>query len=91
MAIFSVTFLPVTDMKENIIPFPNVVVGDGITVNPDDCLRDMIGELSAVVIIGLDHEGKLTGSASHGRPETITILERGKIRLLNSYGDDDEH
>lgn len=90
MGVVIITFLSVIDMKENIIPFPDVVVGDGVTVNPDDCLRDLIGELSTVVIIGLDHEGNLTGSASHGRPETITLLERGKLKLLNSYGDDDE-
>ena len=72
-------------MSDNIFSFQPRLVGDGYTVDPDEVLKECIGEFKSVVVIGIDHNGKLFGHASNGRPEAITMLERAKVKLLASY------
>ena len=74
-------------MSAQIIGFTPDIVGDGFTVDPDEVLQGCLGKLKSVVVIGIDEDGDLWGSASDGRPETIALLERAKARLLASYDD----
>lgn len=74
-------------MTAQVISFKPEIVGDGFTVNPDDVLQECIGKLKTVVVVGIDEDGDLWGSASDGRPETIALLERAKARLIASYDD----
>lgn len=65
------------------------VVGDDYKVDPRDVLDEFADgvELTHVVVVGLDKDGDLIGSASHGRPDTMMMLDRAKAKLLASYGD----
>lgn len=65
------------------------LVGDGYTVDPRDVIAEFADgvELTHVVVVGVDEDGNLTGSSSHGRPDTMMMLDRAKAKLLASYGD----
>lgn len=77
-------------MTAEIHSFIPGIVGDGFKTDPDEALTACVGKFTAVVIVGIDRDGKLRGNSSEGRPEAITMLERAKQMLLKSYDDSAE-
>lgn len=71
----------------NVVSLPTGLVGDGLTVQPDNVIAAVIGKARMVVVAYEDDNGELQVASSHGRPESITLFERARVRLISSYED----
>lgn len=69
----------------NVVSFNPGIVGDGAKIDPETVLDAAKGKLSAVVVIGIEHNGHLYCASSDGRPEVIALCERVKARLIADW------
>ena len=77
-----------TDTPDNVVRFPGITLLD---LDPDDMLKEAMGKLEKVLIIGYTEEGEeyLSSSFADG-PTAVWLLERMKMLLLTVVDVDDE-
>lgn len=68
-------------MTKKPIPFPGII-GDRVLLEPDFVLDHAKGELTTAVIVGIDKDGDVYVSSSHGGAETFVMLERAKLWMI---------
>ncbi len=72
-------------MKNNVVPFPGTTTVD---LNPDIVVKEALGKLDNVVVLGIDKEGNEYFAASDGDGGTVLwLLERCKKMLLELADD----
>ncbi len=60
-------------------------VGDGFKIPASDVLKAATDHaLQTVVVIGLTQDGELYAAASDGSAETVFLIERAKLMLLQN-------
>lgn len=69
-------------MTDNVLEFRPHLVGDGARVSCDDVLNSAVGKLDQVAVIGLDADGDVYIAGSDGSAETVFLMERAKLFLL---------
>ena len=68
---------------DNVLPFPNRLIGAGLKVSPDQVLEQAQGKiLHACVVIGWDADGKIYVAGSEGVQESVFMMEAAKQWLL---------
>lgn len=73
-------------MSAEIITLKNAILGDGAVIEPDVILEGPKTKLREVVVLGIDHEGEIWVSCSHGMRDAVYLLERCKQNLLTAQG-----
>ena len=69
-------------MTDNVIPLGGVTRLD---LPPDNILKNNIGELEGVVLIGFDHDGEIVTASSYADGGTVLwLLEKCRRRLMNA-------
>ena len=77
-----------TDTPDNVVRFPGVTLLD---LDPNDILKEAMGKLEKVIIIGYTEEGDEYFSSSFADgPTAVWLLERMKLLLLSIVDDDDD-
>lgn len=72
----------------NIFDHEEFEAGENLTVACSEVLNSMHGDdLVSVVVMGVNKDGDLIGSSSVGIDSSITLLERGKQKLIESFKD----
>ena len=77
-----------TENPDNVVRFPGITLLD---LNPDDMLKEAMGKLDKVLIIGYttDDEEFFSSSFADG-PTAVWLLERIKMLLLTIVDEDDD-
>lgn len=60
------------------------VRGSGVSLDPNHVLESAKGDLSEVVVIGRDKDGKFHLAGSHGELETMWLIRMGERLLMDS-------
>lgn len=72
-----------TDTKDNVVDFTGSTTLD---LDPDRVLKNMVGQVTEVLVIGLDHDGELVVAASNSNiAESIYLMEKFKFNVLSGY------
>lgn len=76
------------DHTDNVVRFPGLTLLD---LDPDDMLKEAMGKLEKVLIIGYTEEGEeyISSSFADG-PTAVWLLERMKMLLLTIVDVEDE-
>lgn len=77
-----------TENPDNVVRFPGITLLD---LDPDDMLKEAMGKLEKVLIIGYTNDGdEFISSSFADGPTAVWLLERMKILLLSIVDEDED-
>lgn len=77
-----------TDTPDNVVRFPGITLLD---LDPDDMLKEAMGKLEKVLIIGYTTDGdEFISSSFADGPTAVWLLERMKLLMLSIVDDDED-
>jgi hypothetical protein len=70
-------------MSENVLPFPQVAIGDGLEIDPAAVLdASQKKAFTRLVVIGEQDDGGLYVAGTHGAGESLMLVEMAKKILI---------
>lgn len=59
------------------------LIGEGVKLEPDAVLKEAMGKLACVVVIGQTPDGEMWVSSTDGGGDTLWLLEKAKLEVLS--------